>query len=130
MLGAKATKIYRRLGIESKVAAASPHGLIAILYTALTEQLTLAVACAAAGQHEACRKALSKSISLIGGLAEVLDFDVDSELPYNLERLYTYMQGQLLQCLAKFDPLICLQVIELVRPLAAAWSEIDPQKTA
>jgi len=124
MFKAKGTELYQRLGLESQVQGASPHQLIALLYNSATAQLEQALLADSQGKDDVRRKHVAKCLGVIGGLAESLNFDVASELPYNLHNLYLYMQGKLVQNQRQFSKAECEEILALLETLSDGWAGI------
>ena len=125
MFKAKGTELYQRLGLESQVQGASPHQLIALLYNSATAQIEQALLAHSQGNVGARRKHVAKCLGVIGGLSESLNFDVESELPYNLHNLYLYMQGKLVQNQRQFSVTECEEILPLLETLSDGWAGIS-----
>ncbi len=123
----KGGKVYAQLQLESQVAGASPHELISLLFSHTRAQLKAALVAHQAKQLTVRRQALTKAIGCLGGLATSLNFDVDSELPYNLQNLYLYMQKTLVTNQREFSEDKINEVASLLETLADAWAQIKHQ---
>jgi len=122
-----ATKAYARTGVESGVAAADPHKLIAMLY----QGALLAIANAKNGilrkDISAKCAAISKAIAIIDeGLNASLDKKVGGELAQNLSALYDYMSRRLLAANLNNDMAALDEVSRLLNDLKGAWDNIRP----
>jgi flagellar protein FliS len=122
---------YAKIGIETGVAAASPHKLIVMLFDGAI------VAIATALQHMQTNnipekgKAISKAISIIDdGLRASLDKEVGGEIALNLDALYAYMSNRLLEANLKNKTEILEEVHHLLKDLKNAWEAIDPAANA
>lgn len=122
----KGPEAYRQLDIESQVLGASPHQLIQLLFSGAKASLKQAQICHSAGDKAGGSRALAKCINIIVALSEALRFDVQSDLPYQLESLYTYMQSRLLSCQQHYSADKCTEVYGLLETLAAGWADIAP----
>lgn len=120
----KSAQVYRQLDLESQVAAANPQQLIGLLYTGAIAELKRAVSCENNGQHRARIAAIAKTIDILNGLLESLSFEVDTELPYQLQGLYVYMIQKLLACQRTFDADACVEVQGLLEVLADGWQQM------
>ena len=120
----KSAEQYKSLDLHTRVAAANPHQLIQMLYEGAIERLV--VARAAMGRDDLATKGvmLGKAISILSGLRESLDKEVDSELPDTLDRLYEYMQFRLLEANRHNDSAMIDEVLELIRTVKSGWDGI------
>lgn len=118
---------YRQVDLETRVGNASPHQLIQLLYEGAIERLSIAKG--ALGRDDMATKGLmlGKAISIVSGLRESLDKEVDSDLPDNLDRLYEYMQFRLLEANRDNDAVGIDEVLGLIRTVKSGWDEIAPQ---
>jgi flagellar protein FliS len=69
---------------------------------------------------------IGKAVAIIGGLRDGLDMQKGGELAGNLDRLYDYMTGRLLQANLKNDPDLLDEVAGLLREIKSAWDAIAP----
>lgn len=122
---------YRKVGVETGVAAATPQRLILMLYEGAIAAIT------AAQQHlrlkniAAKGEAISKAISIIdGGLKASLDLNVGGELAQNLYQLYVYMGQRLLQGNINNDSAAFEEVRQLLQQLMSAWESLAASTAA
>lgn len=125
-----ATKAYEKVGLESSVATADPHKLIAMLY----QGALLAIANAKNGMMRkdipAKGAAISKAIAIIGeGLNASLDKSVGGALAQNLSALYDYMVIRLVAANLHNDMAALDEVARLLADLKGAWDSIRPNAT-
>ena len=120
-------QIYRQIDLKSRVDAASPHQLVALLLEGLLGALYESVGALQNRDLEAKSRLISKAIGIINALRESLNTELDSELPHNLDRLYDYMQRRLLDASGLLDDTPVQEVIDLVQVLKSGWDEIAPQ---
>ncbi|MFL0809589.1 MAG: flagellar export chaperone FliS [Agarilytica sp.] len=118
--------VYKSVELESKVASASPHELVQMLFDALLLQLQRGVICIENEDQEQLHICIQKSVDILTELHASLSTEVDTELPYNLANLYEYMQRQLLRARISDPKQYILEVIALVEPIASAWKGIAP----
>ena len=117
---------YKQVDLETRVANASPHKLIQMLYEGAIERLSIAKG--ALDREDMATKGimLGKAISILSGLRDSLDKGVDSELPDNLDRLYEYMQFRLLEANRDNDQAGIEEVLGLIKTVKSGWDEIAP----
>jgi flagellar protein FliS len=120
---------YRQLGVETAVATATPHKLIAMLFDGATEHLTRAASAMATGDISGKGEAISRVIRIIDeGLRACLD-DRGGDLAANLRALYTYSLARLLKASRDNDPALLEEVRGLLDQISTAWSQIAPERT-
>ncbi len=117
--------VYKTLEIESKVAQASPHQLVQMLFDEAHTALSRARAMhdekgAIDENHEHVRKAMD----IISYLHQSLSLEVDTDLPHNLASLYEYMVRQLLSYRMHNTPGLLTEVDALLETLSSAWRTI------
>lgn len=118
-------KAYATVGIETGVAAASPHKLILMLFDGAL--LSLSAATSHMQQKHIAEKgqSISKAIDIIGnGLRASLDLKAGGELAERLYSLYEYMENRLLHANLHNDPAALEEVSHLLGELRSAWEEI------
>ncbi len=126
-----ASKAYAKVGVDSGVALADPHKLIAMLY----QGALLAIANAKNGimRNDIPAKgvAISKAINIIDeGLNASLDKNVGGPLAQNLSSLYEYMCLRLIHANLKNDMAALDEVARLLADLKGAWESIRPSAAA
>ena len=116
---------YATVGLETGVAAASPHKLVVMLYDGVIVSLLSAINNIKATNIAAKGAALSKAITIIdNGLRASLDKNAGGEIAANLDSLYDYMSRRLLEANIKNDVAIIEEVRGLMADLRSAWVEI------
>ena len=126
MLPQRAAQAYAQIGIETGVAASSPHRLILMLYDGALAAIHDAGAHLAAGRVGPKGEAVSKAISLIEtGLKGSLDVEKGGAIAAQLSDLYDYMSRRLLLASMRNDPQGFTEVAGLLRELRGAWSGIE-----
>ena len=125
MLSQNAARAYAKIGLETGVAAASPHRMILMLY----DGALLAVS--DAQKHVAERRivqrgqSISRAISIIEeGLKASLDLSRGGEIAVWLDQLYDYMNRRLLGVTLRNEVQGLVEVEGLLRELRGAWSTI------
>ena len=122
---ARGANAYASVGIETGVAAASPHKLIVMLFDGALVAVTTALAHMKAGNIAAKGQSISKAIMIIdNGLRASLDKKVGGEIALSLDSLYEYMSNRLLFANLKNQPEVLEEVHRLLTDLKSAWVEI------
>jgi flagellar protein FliS len=127
MFGSRQTGVsaYAKVGMETRVVAASPHKLIVMLFDGAMVALSNALLHMRGGDIEAKGKSLSKAIAIIdSGLRASLDKKAGGEIAEGLDALYEYMSARLLTANLKNDPAIIEEVQRLLTELRDAWNAI------
>lgn len=116
---------YARVGLETGVVAASPHGLIVMLYEGAISSCHSALH---AMQHQDIEKkgqAISKAIMIIeSGLRVSLDKKSGGTIAESLDALYQYMSNQLYKAHLKNIDAPIHEVIKLLTDIKEAWVAI------
>ncbi len=107
-----------------QVMAADPVTLVAMLYDKAVLSLKAAVQAIHKDEIEARWKNSHRAREIINHLFMTLDLEKGGEIASNLEALYTYMLQRLLDVDVKNDARAAEEVIELLEPLRASWSEL------
>ena len=116
---------YAKVGLETGVAAASPHKLIIMLYDGAMVALLSAINNMKSANVAAKGAAISKAITIIdNGLRASLDKAAGGEIANNLDALYDYMSRRLLEGNIKNDIAAVEEVHGLMSDLREAWVAI------
>ena len=119
---------YAKVGLETGIAAASPHKLIVMLYDGAIVALINATNHMKAGNIEAKGKAISHAIQIIdNGLRASLDKEVGGDIARNLDALYEYMSARLLTANLQNQIEILDEVRGLLTDLRDTWKQIGDE---
>jgi flagellar protein FliS len=119
---------YRDVGVNSAIAAADPHQLIALLFDGAQAAIAIAKGAMEQKQIGEKGKAISKAIDIIdNGLKASLDMDKGGSIAESLDALYDYMCERLLFANLKNDSAALDEVSRLLGEIQGAWAEIRPQ---
>ncbi len=119
------TNEYARIGIETGVAAATPHRLIVMLYDGAIQACILAIKHIENGDIEAKGLALSKAIMILeSGLRLSLDKKVGGNIAKSLDSLYGYMSNRLYIANIKNSTEPVNEVLKFLLDLRGAWEAI------
>ncbi len=128
---AKGANAYANVGIETGVAAATPHKLIVMLFDGALVAVTTALGHMRAKNIAAKGQSISKAIMIIdSGLRASLDKKVGGQIAASLDSLYEYMSNRLLVANLKNQPEILEEVHRLLTDLKGAWVEIGNTSSA
>ncbi len=119
-----ASQHYRMLDLQSRVASASRHGLVGLLYEELLRSLDLIIAKQANGQVIAGSTDLVKALSIIVALEGSLDFEKGGELARTLVRIYR-SAARTLNDAARNDEISKIKdVRSAISDIAYAWQAL------
>ena len=123
-----AAHAYANIGLETGVAAASPHQLITMLFDGALAALNQAHQYMAKADIAAKGQAISKAIMIIdSGLRGGLNLNTGGELAQSLDALYSYMSQRLMQANLQNNPDLLDEVQHLLNELKSAWIAIGGQ---
>lgn len=125
--GYAAVRQYRESGVNSMLADASPHRLIAMLYDGALERLALALSGIEHGNTADKLRGIDTAQAIIGHLYDVLDYEAGGSIARRLASLYEYMMRRLVQAKFRGDATAVREVMGLLRTIKAGWDAIAPQ---
>lgn len=115
---------YQTVNTQVQALEASPHRLIQMLMEGGLSRIAQARGAMERGQTELKGELISKSIAIVGGLRGALDHQQGGELAANLDGLYEYMAGRLLQANRSNEPALLEEVAALLREIKSGWDAI------
>lgn len=119
-----ASQHYRMLDLQSRIASASPHGIVGLLYEELLRSLDLIVAKHVQGKVIAGNTHLAKALSIIVALEGSLDFANGGDLAPVLYRIYRSAARSLNEAATDNDIGKIAQVRDAVSDIAHAWQAL------
>jgi flagellar protein FliS len=125
----KSANAYSKVGLETGVAAASPHKLIMMLFDGAVVALSDAKRSMEEKRIPEKCKQIDHALNIIeNGLRASLDTQAGGDLAERLDALYGYMSQRLVMANLKNDPAILDEVTGLLNEIRTAWAEIanDP----
>ncbi|WP_462379128.1 flagellar export chaperone FliS [Pseudomonas sp. Marseille-QA0892] len=121
-----AMRQYQSVSLQAQVSEASPHRLIQMLMQGALDRIAKAQGAIERGWMAEKGELIGKTISIVAGLKDVLDFDVGGELANNLDSLYEYMIRRLTEANRTNDLGILEEVSGLMREVKSGWDAIAP----
>ena len=102
--------------------------LIIMLYDGAIKNASFAVEHMKSGQIEKVHDCLIKTKNIVTELMATLNMDRGGDIANNLQSLYSYMFSQLIEANMnkKTEPVVV--VIDLLKELRAAWTQINSKK--
>ena len=120
----KASAQYQQVSTHSGIEDASPHRLIQMLMEGVLQRLAQAKGAIQRSAVNDRGEAIGKAITIVGGLRDSLNKEVDGELAANLDDLYDYIQRRLLAANIGSSEEIVDEVITLMSTIKAGWDGI------
>lgn len=112
---------YRQAAIE----AATPLGLVVILYDLAIEDFRKAIAAIGAGDIEARTAALQHALSVLEQLQGRLEFEKGGEAAQQLDRFYSMVRGKILEAQIKCSAAVLEEVMGFMTDLRSAWKQAE-----
>ena len=107
--------------LEERVLSADPVELIRMLYRAAVEAIGTARRHLALGDIRARSAAISRTIEILAELSASLDYGRASEVSRQLDQLYDYIGGRLLEANIQQEDAPLGEALQLLETLAEAW---------
>jgi flagellar protein FliS len=119
-----ALKQYQTVNTQAQAIEASPHRLIQMLMEGGLTRIAQARGAMERGQVAMKGEMIGKAIGIIGGLRQGLNLEVGGEIASNLDNLYEYMAGRLVDANVQnqIEPLD--EVAGLLRNVKTGWDAI------
>lgn len=122
---------YASVGLETSVAAANPHRLIAMLYEGAELAVRMAIRHTREGDKAKKSLAVSRACSIVTeGLRASLDPQQGGEIAQRLDALFDYMNQRLMLTHMSSDAAPLEEVLGLLQELHGAWKQIGPAPAA
>ncbi len=126
MYAKQGTRAYAQVDLHSRLAGATPHQLITMLFEGAHSAIVRARLYFENGNIAKRGEMISKAINIIdNGLRSALDHEKGGEIARDLEALYSYMSRTLLQANLNNDPSSLAHVGEILMNIAETWKEIE-----
>ena len=120
-------KQYQKMNVQTSLADASPHQLIAMLFDGLISRMAMAKGFIDRKDYEGKSRCLGSAITIIGALQNSLDMEKGGEIATNLDRLYLYMTRRVFAAGVANDTAIVDEVISLVKTVKEGWDGIKEE---
>jgi len=120
---------YSQIGVETRVAGADAHQLVALLFEGYMEAVAQARGALREGRRADKGAAIGRAVRIIEeGLRAGLDLRAGGSLARDLDELYTYLTRRLTLANLRDDDAILDECRRLVQPLQEAWVAIGVQE--
>jgi len=120
---------YSQVATETGVMEASPHRLIQMLIDGALEKLAAAKGYMERGNMSEKSRHISWAASIVHGLRMSLDRNAGGEIAANLDALYVYMGGRLMEANKENSSATIDEVVGLLKVIKSGWDAI-PQSAA
>ena len=119
---------YQNAYKKASVNTLAQTKLIIMLYDGAIKNASFAVEHMKSGQIEKVHDCLIKTKNIVTELMATLNMDRGGDIAKNLQSLYSYMFSQLIEANMnkKTEPVVI--VIDLLKELRAAWTQINSKK--
>ncbi|MGB5723428.1 MAG: flagellar export chaperone FliS [Parasphingorhabdus sp.] len=117
---------YQSVATDSRVLAADPYELVAVLFEELRDTLNLMIESARHGDDARIFRYRAKALAILGGLDESLNFDAAGDLAQTLHIIYAeaakriQMEGRE-SCVERVE-----SAREMIHEIEKAWTAIAP----
>jgi len=103
---------------------ASPHQLILLLFNGAIESLSVASGAIENKNIELRGKHISRSVSIVNGLRDMLDIDKGGEVADNLYSLYSYMAREIFSAGFHNDLSTLENIRQMLMDIRESWEKI------
>lgn len=125
MSNQKKLDAYKQLELKSRVDDASPHRLIQMLLEGALSAIAEAQGAMGRGDIVLKGERITRAVNIVSGLRDSLKPGGGSQLPYELDRLYDYMQRRLIEAHAQNEITGLIEVAELLATIKSGWDDIN-----
>ena len=123
----KMSQQYGAVNVESDVASADPHRLVAMLLDGALVRVSKAKVEIEQGRTEEKITHLTQAVAIVDSLRASLNFEVGGEIVGNLEALYDYITTQLVLANSQNSIETLDEISVLLKEVSDAWSGIRPE---
>jgi flagellar protein FliS len=117
--------LYQQVGVETRLAAATPHQMVSMLFDGYMEAVAQARGALRDGQLAAKGAAIGRAVRIIEeGLRAGLDLNAGGTLARDLHELYGYLTMRLTLANLHNDEAGLAECQRLMEPLREAWAAI------
>lgn len=121
----KAQQQYQSINAQTGVVDADAHRLIQMLFSGALEKISVAKGCMQRQDRAGRGEAIGKAISIVGGLRDSINHDVDDgSLSNNLSSLYAYVTDKLTDANVNDNIASLDESANVLRELQAGWNGI------
>ncbi len=122
----KMSKNYQNLELESRINDATPHELTGMFFASLKTNIRRAQVCMEHKNLEQQSMYINKAINIVQNLQENLDYKQGGSIAGNLNRMYNYINKQLIIGNAKNSTKELKECYNMTNEISDAWQQIKP----
>ena len=126
-MSALALKAYRSAQTDVRCADADKRDLVIMMYDGAVEAIRLAQAHAARKEHKSAGVAVSRALSILGGLRDTLDMEKGGSVAAHLNDFYQFLMRRLVRAGASSSGEDLAECQDLLGQVREAWAAIAPQ---
>lgn len=112
---------YGRIDLDARIASASPHALVSILFEELIRSMRLM---RRSDQPHRRSEALSRALSIIQSLNDTLNFEAGGAIAESLSSIYGEARRLLLKAMRENDSAPIEQAETMIGEIAESWAAI------
>lgn len=117
---------YREVDLAARVAVASPHHLVTMLFDGLRAALYAAERAVTRGEARPRIRSVTKALAILDALESSLDFVTGGTVARALEALYGELRALVVAGNAEARPELLSAAAGRVTTLGRAWAAVDP----
>ena len=122
--------LYQQVGVETGLAGATPHQLVAMLFEGYAQAVAQARGAMRSGDMLLKGQAIGRAVRIVEeGLRGGLNMSTGGTLAQDLNDLYNYLTRRLTLANLRNDEAALEECQRLVKPLHEAWTAIGPSAT-
>ena len=118
-------QLYGGVDLRGRVEAASPHGLIQLLFDELVGAMRQAELCIRNKDMARKGQRVSRALAILASLESSLDHEKGGEIAASLSAVYRQARSELLAASRTDDPVRARGAADLIGEIAAAWRQIQ-----
>lgn len=120
-------KAYKSVAIDSQKTVASPYQIVKMLLAGSLERLAKSRVAIEQKNHEQRGELISSTLLILAELRMSLDHEAGGEIAANLDKLYEFIMGELVEANSKNDVEKVENVSRLLREIKNAWDNIPTE---
>lgn len=117
-------KAYKSVALDSQKTIASPYQVVKMLLTGVLERLVKARIAIENKNHEQRSELISSTLLILAELRMSLDHEAGGEIADNLDKLYEFIMGELVEANSKNDIEKVEAASRILREIKDAWDNI------
>ena len=115
---------YQQVSNQQAINGASPHRLIQMLMEGGIQRMAEAKGAMQRGEVADKGVAVGKAISIVGGLSDSLNLEVEGGLSQQLQGLYEFVVDNLMEANVMNNPAKIDEAIKVMKIIKSGWDEI------